>query len=602
MNILPLVVAAFLLFLPVSAVSASDAGPQPPDSPLRSLVGQLAAKRPARPAAKAATPSKEELLRPEFRFKPTKKWLLLPDLANSLGTNDDERAAVLQLLDLGTREARKLLAAEAAGADNDVAAATTLFMSQLWQFARGLELPEADVDALHAQIVDVFKGDAVAKMSDADKQRYWEFCIGYPIFIAGMAEVIEGDEQLQHLRQAAALGFETLIGVSPELVDIGPSGLAIRAGVEAAAAELAKEVDAKKSPPTSSPGAGVASGPTREKLPASGPAISGITYTAPAGWTRETANGNTLFRATLGDVDNDGQLERDNDASHQATIGLLPILSAGRAGPSALFEQTWRDQFAPFVLGDTFVHYRGRLPSQLVVLYMGRFFQRPNKPQQMGNPDTYGALWLVDLGDNRFQPIVALVEPRDPGIGMDQFKEGAALKALSFPLGRFLDSIKPAKGAPPYPSGGYFAPADLRGRWAQSSSAFGGFYASATTGAFAGAAVTASGGNFSLNEDGTYAYDFGYYAYNPQFGNQSGATKHSGRYTLDGDIVLVQPSQPINYTFTCCAAGVGTRQTPAGVKRILVTVSASSAGAFQQPPLIPNWDNYQGTMTWYMEE
>jgi hypothetical protein len=286
---------------------------------------------------------------------------------------------------------------------------------------------------------------------------------------------------------------------------------------------------------------------------------------------------------------------------NQATIGLLPVLTATQ-GPTALFDQTWRDQFAPFVLGDTFVHYRARLPSNLVVLYMGRFFERPNTPAAEGNPDTYGVLYLVDLGDNRFQPIVALVEPRDTSIGMDTFKEGRALKALSFPLGAFLDSVKPATGAPPYPVGGFFAAADLRGRWATSSGAYGGTYENTMTGGFAGAAVTSSGGHMYLNADGTYDYSFAYASSHPQFGNSGGSTNHSGRYRLNGDIVLVEPSKPIPYTFTCCAVGVGMRQRPDGPRRILVTVGAHGDGGFRAPPLIPNWDSYPGTMNWHVEE
>jgi hypothetical protein len=248
------------------------------------------------------------------------------------------------------------------------------------------------------------------------------------------------------------------------------------------------------------------------------------------------------------------------------------------------------------------VHYRARMRSNLVVLYMGRFFERPNAGRYAGNPKTYGVLYLVDLGGDRFQPIIALVDARDPGMGMDSFKEGAALKSLSFPLGAFLDSIKPAKGAPPYPAGGFFTAADLRGRWTQSSGAYGGTFVSATTGAFAGAAVSSAGGRFALNHDGTYAYDFSYYSTSPLTGHSGGSTKHSGRYRLDGDIVLIEPSKPIGYNFTCCAVGVGTRQTPGGVKRILVTVSANSSGGFAAAPLISNWDSYQGTMTWYTEE
>jgi hypothetical protein len=530
-----------------------------------------------------------DLLRPEFRFKPAPGWLLLPELARELGSNEEERDAVLQLLDAGAREARKLLGAEGAG--NDVAAATALFLSQLWQVARGAELPGAAVDALHAQIVGVLAGPEVAGMSDADKQRHWEFCLGYPVFIAAMARVVEGEEHLAVLRKAAGMGFESLLGVSPEFVDIGPEGLTPRAGHEEAVARARNRAEAPAPPSLAG----------RDRLAATGPAISGIAYDAPAGWSRETKAGSLLFRATLGDVGDDGQPAPDNIASHQATIGILPVLTATE-GPTALFDQTWRDQFAPFVAGDTFVHYRARLRSNLVVLYMGRFFERPDTPRSEGNPQTYGALYLVDLGDNRFQPLVALVEPRSGSISMDSFKEGAALRALSFPLAALLHSVRPARGAPPYPQGGFFASADLCGRWNTSGSALGGTYVNTRTGGFAGVAVTSSGGHFHLNADGTYDYSFAYASSHPQFGRSGGSSSHAGRYRLNGDIVLLSPTKPIGYDFTCCAVGVGVRRTPDGPRRILVTVSAHSDGTFHAPPLIPNWDAYSGVMHWYVEE
>ena len=53
---------------------------------------------------------------------------------------------------------------------------------------------------------------------------------------------------------------------------------------------------------------------------------------------------------------------------------------------------------------------------------------------------------------------------------------------LAFPLDKVLQSVQPAAGKPPYPAGGYFAAADLRGDWAESSSAYGGSYYSTVTG------------------------------------------------------------------------------------------------------------------------
>ncbi len=567
-----------------------------PDSPLKTRMAQLAPKRPApAPGTAPRSVAKADLLRPELNFQPRRRWLLLPELARQLGTDDEQRNALRELLQDGAAGTREALAAE--GADKDVGAAAALFVVELWQFARNIELPEEHTNALHAQIVAILAVPEVAKMNDADKQRFWEFTVGIPIFFRGMAEVVQEDAPRARLREAASRMFEALLGVSPADVEIGANGLTLRAARPPAARPVAKD----KSVPVPVPAPVGRGQHGSASLPHTGPAIPGVTYTPPAGWSREEANGNTLFRTTLVDVDRQGRPETNNAGSHQATIGVLPVLSA-RHGPTALFDQTWRDQFGGFELGDTFVHYRARLPSQLVVLYMGRFFARPNAPQVEGNPKTYGALYLVDLGGDRLQPLVAVVEPRSTSIGMDTFKEGAALQALSFPLWSFLESVRPARGAPPYPAGGFFAAEDLRGRWTTSGGAFGGTYYNTVTGGFAGAAVLSSGGRFFLGDDGVYEYAFSYASSHPQFGKSGGSTNHGGRYRLNGDIVLVEPSKPIPYNFTCCAVGIGVRQTAQGPRRVLTTVTAQADGGFRAPPLVPNWDQYEGTMTWYTED
>lgn len=572
---------------PLAAQQPAPAGPVLlPDSPWKARLATLCSDPPAAPDT---APTKEMLLRPELAFQKARRWLLLPTLANELGTDDEQRAAVRELLETGATELRKALAAE--GADKDLGAVTALFVQQTWQFATGRELEEAHVDALHAQVVALLAVPEVAAMKDADKQRCWEFCVGMTTFFAAMLEAVEDEAGKGELRRAAATTFTTLLGAAPDRITIGARGITTKG----------KKRDRKATPPQPAPPVAATTGPGTAPLPASGPAIPGITWTEPPGWQKEERDGNLVFRASLCDVQSDGRPEPNDDASHQALIAFLPVQTA-TTGPTALFDRVWREQFAAFELGDTFVHFRGRLPSQLVVLYMGRFLVRPNTPATHGNPNTYGALWLVDLGGNRFQPIVAVVEPRDPGLGMDTFKEGAALRALSFPLGAVLDSVRPKDGKPPYPAGGYFAADDLRGNWSESSGAYGGSYYNTTTGGFAGVAVTSSGGSFALRPDGTYAYSFAYASSHPQFGNSGGSTKHDGRYRLDGDVVLVEPSRPLEYTFTCCAVGIGSRQTKAGTQRILVTVSAHRDGGFRQMPLIANGNQCDSTLAFYTEE
>jgi hypothetical protein len=579
----------------VAPLAASDT-PPPPTSALSGLVRKLTEKRAAPSSAK---PTKEQLLRPEFRFRAAPNWLLLPELARQLTSNDTEREAIFNLMDAGAREARKLLAAEAEGADRDVAAATSLFASQLWGIVRQVEPSEEAGDALHAQIVSVLAGPEIAQVSDADKQKYWEFCLGFQVFVMGMKEVATDPASQEDLRKIAAAGFESVIGVNPHLVDLGAQGMVIRAGVEEAARQVRADEAAAASPAPAPVTVVRAPATPSPATPAGGPGVSSLTYTPPAGWSRETANWATIYRTTLFDVNNDGTHDPNGQGRHPAAIFVMPP-RAMTGGAHATFDEVWRQQFEAFELGDTVVHYRARIKSGLVVHYMGRFFTR--KVRTEGALKPYAVLYLIDLGGGRAQPVTALVEPVDPSVGMGTFKESAAFNALWRPLLEMLESIQPAGGRAPYPSGGFFAASDLQGNWGTTSSAYGGSFVNAMTGASAGVAVSSASGSFRLGTDGTYDYAFAYASSHPQFGKSGGSEKHSGRYRLDGDIVLVEPSKPIVYTFTSCAVGIGTRQTPQGLKRILVTVSANNAGAFLSPQLMANWDYYPGVMTWYVEK
>lgn len=577
---------------PAPAAAAGSPVPAPPASPLNSLVRKLTEKRAAGTAGTA--PRKEDLLKPEFRFRRGAEWLVLPALARQLSTNDTERIAVLDLLTKGVTETSRLLAAE--GADNDIAAATALYFTQLWGVARQREVPEAGADKLHAQIVAALAGPEVAAMSDADKQRYWEYCLGLPIFVLGMREVATEPAAQADLRTIAAAAFEVLLGVRPELVDIGNEGLKLAAGVEEALNAPADAVAPAAPAPGIAPSAG-----SPDSVPRGAGAVAAVAYAAPAGWSREDANWATIVRATLGDLNHLGQPDVNSDRKHQAAIFVLPPRAAPQ-GPAALFEPMWRQEFGGFELGDAVVHYRSRLKSGLVVHFMGRFFNRPNQDNRENQ--TYAVMYLVDLGD-RVQPITATLVPGKSMFSMTGMNENEGLRALSAPLGAFLDSIQPAGGAAaPYPAGGLFAPSEIRGNWTVSRSAFGGMYVYAATGASAGAVVAASSNSLDLRDDGSFVYKFAGYFQNPVVGagGQVSTDNNDGRYTLEGDVIRFTPRLPRSYRYDRCAVGVGTVRTPEGVRRIVALVGANTSGVFRGPPLIPVGSNYDGLMDWFVEE
>lgn len=578
-----------LTFVP--SLMASDA-PPPPATPLAGLVKRLAEKRAG--TARPPVPTKEELLKPEFRFRRANTWLLLPDLAKELTSTPEERAAVLELMETGAKEASRLFAAE--GADNDIAAAAALAITQLWSIARQKEIPDEGAERFHGQLVSVMAGPETAAMSDADKQKYWEYCIGFPVFLIGMQEVATEPAAQEALRTIAANVFTELMGINPQVIDIALDGIALSAAADQAMAEM--KAGAPATPAASAPAApaatvGGVSGDRDPAMTATG--VSGITYTAPAGWAKEEAAWATIFRATLRDVNDKGQLDPSGTGQHAGNIFILPPRSL-KGDVQATFDATWREQFADFEIGDTILHYRARLRSGLVIHYMGRFFDRKVRSELR----PYAVLYLVDLGAGRVQPIVGVVQPVDSSIYMTSTKEKQAFQAFYWPLEALLNSIQPVGGPAPYAAGGFFRADNLYGDWQREQMIYGGSYVNTYTGTYAGIGLHGSLILMRLGRDGTYNFSLNYKTSSPVSGTSTGEDRHHGRFKLNGDIVLVEPVERLSHPFTCCAVGIGTKQTAAGPKRMLATVTAKN-GVYYAPPLVPDKDAYDGIMYWYVE-
>lgn len=564
---------------------AQDAAPgnpfAPPPSPAAArataITGTKAPKLPDDAAARAAL-----LTRDELAFRRTKKPLQLATLAKSLAEEAD-RAAVSALLESGASEVQARLAAE--GFEHDLGAATSWAALELWRIARDRAVMERHVDVLHAQVVAALATPEVGGMAQMAKQRHWEHVVGVTVFVLAYAESSADEASMAGARSLAALAFGALFGATPDTVDIGGRGLVARkVGLNPGTGPIAES-----------------QAQTADTSTASGRPVE-VTYTAPQDFTREDLGWATAFRATSPDRLDDGRPDPSSEARHALAIFVLPRRKA-LATPYATFEALWREQLDAFELGDTVVHYRGRLRCGLVVNYIGNFLHRKDRATESRAPREYAVAHVIELGGGDVLPLVSIATPNDPGLGMDTFKEGAARVALAWPLAAMLDTFALAEGhAAPSPAGGVFQPSDLIGNWETTSSAFGGFYVDSRTGAGAGAAVHSSGGHFYLRPDGTYEYALAYSTYNPQFGTSAGSTRHEGMYVLDGDVPRITPKEPIGYDFAYCAVGVGTRRMPDGLHRVLVLVGSDSEGRFLSPYIVPEWDGYRGVMDWYVDK
>jgi hypothetical protein len=317
---------------------------------------------------------------------------------------------------------------------------------------------------------------------------------------------------------------------------------------------------------------------------------AGVSFAAPQGWTRQIVDGAELFQASLSTPINYGQ--------HAASLLILPPRPAPQ-GVAAAWETAWRELLRDFQLGDSVARYATRLSSGLVLHYFGRFMNRADGSLQF---TPYAALYLVELGE-RVQPIVVTLIPnQDQKYVYPSAVSDDAYDAAFPALNAFVQSLQPPAGFKPR-EGAIFSRADLEGRWGLSDGVFGGFYVHADTGASAGAAYVTSGGSLALNRDNTYAYSFAFASNQPGFGSQVGQSRHSGRFSLRGDVIVLDPGQEVkNVHLEWCAVGAGSVQTPQGPRRLLMLVAPNDAKRFLAPSTLPKGSAYGGIMSWYVEE
>jgi hypothetical protein len=312
----------------------------------------------------------------------------------------------------------------------------------------------------------------------------------------------------------------------------------------------------------------------------------GVSYTAPPGWTRKDYADSTVF---------DANIRHEERANHSARVTVFKPIPAPR-GPAAQFEAEWQRLVGALrPPGDAAVaHFRSRLPGGVDAYFMGRFFPRPGEQQQV-----YVVVYLLDLGE-RSQTIVATVVGGWTGVGFPTAIDHSAHWGLSQQLFPLLDSIKvPGRSA----SGPLFSAAELRGNWIYNDGGYGGSFVNAQTGASLGAAVRGGSSELKLRADGSYEYGFAMYAVNPALGLNSAprAERHDGRYEFADDVITWRPRQAVSYDPRRKVVGAGVQQTPQGPRRLLIVVAPENRN-FKSPMWVPLWSQYEGIMTWYVED
>jgi hypothetical protein len=486
------------------------------------------------------------------RFKPSGTRLLLNSFVNGVADDADEKKALREALNAMMEEYEK--AAKSSGLDNDLTLAVGYAVSQYWSLWKGVEVSDRATDALYQQMRGILETPEITKLSDADKQRLYEKTL-YTVFTIQILQAA-GSGEKEKVAVAARGGLQGLVGIEPDRLRLTEKGL------------------------TAAPGTIAATDTTGGSVSSSSGAVPA--HTPPSGYEKKAyADGTVIYSAMVA----------DGDRNHNCEIRLLAPRAAPN-GAAKAFQALWKETFKEFQAGEVSTAFRRVFyPSKAVCHYMGGFYRLKNNPEQQ----MYVVLYVFDLGKT-VQPVVASVLPgRSPQFEYDP--QPSAFQTLGKALGPFIDSIK-MPPAPPVPAA-LFTRAEAVGYWTESSSSMvlGGYYVT-PSGEYAGEMMSAFGGYYHYNPDGTFYYRF---AYANRGAREVGQDKNEGTFTVKNDILVHNPKSPREYKYDRKIVGCGFQQTDKGIIRTLVLRGPNSEGKYEEPPWMPNGKNWPGSVAWLSE-
>jgi hypothetical protein len=452
-------------------------------------------------------------------------------------------------------------AAKSSGLDNDVTLAVGYAISQFWSVWKGAEVSDKATDALYQQMRGILESPEMAKISDADKQRFYERTL-FTVFVFQIShQAAKDDAAKEKLGVGARSTLQSMLGADPDKLRLTDQGLE---GIVAA-----------------SPPRGVGSVLTGKVA----------AHTPPPGFAKVVgADGTVEYNADM----------TDGDQHNACLIRLLPQRPAPN-GAAKAFPQVWRETLKGFVTPDKvdaasrITSYRRVFyPSKAVCHYMGGFFYA--KDESVIKDQVYVAVYVFDLGKT-VQPVIATATPTTGRYYA--LYESFVMRALAKGLGPLLDSLK-FPDAPPVPAA-LFTRADAIGDWSESESFVATFSQYVTrTGAFAGIPATSYGAAYRYRPDGHFHYNFVWASSNSGV-NQFGQDKNEGTFTIKNDIIRHTAKDPRHPMSGRKIAGSGFVQTEKGITRTLILRDSDSAGKFEAPPWMPNGRQWVGSASWLFE-
>jgi len=185
------------------------------------------------PPAKASTPeapAAPKLQLGASRFKPAKKRLLVGPIAKALTKDKAQQKALMELFELGLGAYEK--EAKSVGLDHDVAGAMAFFIGVAYMIHHdGAEPDENGLElfakALQAQLAT----KEMARMSSADKQKFYELMIVLGTYLAAGYQQAQNDGDTQTastLKQAAGEALKGFLHIEPDKLVFTANGVEIK--------------------------------------------------------------------------------------------------------------------------------------------------------------------------------------------------------------------------------------------------------------------------------------------------------------------------------------------------------------------------------------
>jgi hypothetical protein len=163
------------------------------------------------------------------KFKPSARRLLVPELVKAL-TKEPEQAKVLtQLFEAGLTAYATEAGKEGLG--NDIAGAMAFFLGVSMMITHDGVAPDDDgLTIVARQLQQLFDTPQLKKVSDADKQRFFELLVGMGSYLlASWQSAVETNDDAfkAQLRDAASGVIKGFLKLEPSQVQITAAGLQV---------------------------------------------------------------------------------------------------------------------------------------------------------------------------------------------------------------------------------------------------------------------------------------------------------------------------------------------------------------------------------------